>query len=79
FTTQGETFLNILTEHEKTLFKQKKPVVRNNDREGLRIFSTFHPPLWITRLLTNHFEILEHQVAAESEKLQQDIWIVKKK
>lgn len=80
FTTQGYPFINRLTAREKISFEQGNPVVRDNHKEGRRIFSTFHPPAYIHSILNDHFRIIEHQSNPDNyENPQQDIWIVEKK
>lgn len=80
FTTQGYPFINRLTAKEKILFEQGKPIVRDNHKEGRRIFSTFHPPNYIKSILKDHYKIIEHQSKLDSDdNPEQDIWIVEKK
>jgi SAM-dependent methyltransferase len=81
FTTQGKAFFNLLTDYEQGLFSQGNLIVRSHSGEGRRIFSTFHPPLFVQCILEdNGFEVLEHIPGSlDHKQAQQDIWIAGKK
>ncbi len=79
FTTQGDIFRGLLQKEEQRDYDSGKLVTRDHRMEGRRIFSAFHPFIYVQNLLTG-FEILEHQVGGlKDNNPQQDLWIVKKK
>ena len=81
FTSQGQAFLKLLTDHEQKLFSGGSLIVRDYREEGRRIFSTFHPPEFIQSALEeNGFTVLEHIAGAlDDQSPKQDIWICRKK
>ncbi len=75
--TQGEAFMEKLTEEEQILFKAGELVVRGNVKEGHRVYSAFQPEKFMIKLAE------EQQVAAfykgkANGNPQQDIWIIRK-
>lgn len=78
-TLQGEKFREILSQAEKENFDKGKLVVRDQVKEGHRMFSAFHPDNFVKKLFEN-FEILEHQNSfSENGNLLQDTWLFRKK
>jgi SAM-dependent methyltransferase len=80
-TTQGNAFRDKLTSAERQIFDKGNLVVRENKREGHRLFSAFHPVSYMQNLINPLFEICE---LVEGSNLQasgpsQDTWILKKK
>jgi len=79
FTSQGDIFKSLLQNEELRDYEDGKLVTRDHRMEGRRIFSAFHPPLYIRSLLQG-FQVLEHQPGGvKNHNPQQDVWIVKKK
>lgn len=78
-TFQGDAFLPKLTPTETADYKQGKLVVRGQVKEGHRIFSAFHPPVWMQRFFQK-VDILEH-IAGDTTngKAEQDVWIIRKR
>ena len=75
-TTQGDAFMNKLTNSEVKRYSQDQIVVRDGVDEGRRTFSAFHPPAYI-RALTKDFEVRKHVPGrGGKQQPQQDIWIL---
>lgn len=78
-TTNGNLASNgKLLLHEKELYEQGKLVTRGKDKEGAKLFSAFHPPEYIKRVLLSDFEILEHIDDPRPYNLLQDVWVARK-
>jgi SAM-dependent methyltransferase len=79
-TTHGTIFKAIMTDTESQLFDNQQLVIRDNAIEGHRVFTTFHPPAYMTQLFKTQCEILSHEAGKqESWGLNQDVWILRKK
>ena len=80
-TTQGKAFRNKLTPAEINIFEKGSLVVRENKREGHRLFSAFHPVSFMQNLFSSRFEICELMEGSNlrTGESSQDIWILKKK
>ncbi|MCB0665144.1 MAG: class I SAM-dependent methyltransferase [Saprospiraceae bacterium] len=80
FTTQGKAFYHDLTEVEKNHYDQGHLVVRQNNQEGRRIYSTYHPPDFVLSAISDLYSLVMHQVDnGEKGRPEQDIWILRKK
>jgi SAM-dependent methyltransferase len=79
FTTQGDSFKSKLTESEKKRFSKKLLVVRDNVKEGHRLFSTFHPMEFIQSLFSERWKVLKFiQGTMQNWGPEQDTWMVQK-
>ena len=67
----------VLSKAERVQYAAGSVVVRGGVPEGKRLFTAYHPPEYVRRVLLPRFQLLEH-VAAPSEGLHQDLWIVRK-
>lgn len=77
-TTHGESFKGKLTTAEIKRFNNDELIVRGNVKEGHRIFTAFHPPLFMQKLFSN-VTILNHiTTETEDDELVQDVWIIRK-
>jgi len=77
-TLQGDAFTNKLTDNEKFRYDKGDLVVKSNTKEGHRTYASFHPSLFVERLIQKN-KILEHKPGSvKNNKPEQDIWIVKK-
>jgi len=76
FTTQGESFIEKLSNQERTLFHEGKIIEKSNTKEGHRTYSSFQPTAFIKSMVKNH-EILEN-IPGKKYSGEQDIWIIKK-
>lgn len=76
-TTAGNAFKRKLTQKERLKFENGDLIIRGKVKEGHRVFSAFHPAVFIRKLFSG-FEILNH---IESEQvgnyIPQDIWIIR--
>ncbi len=78
-TLQGNAFLSILTNEEKNIFENGKILIRGNVLEGHRTYSAFHPDDFVKKLFSE-MEILDHIPSTNiNGKLEQDVWIFRKK
>ena len=78
FTTHGVAFKVKLTKDEQKEFDKGHLVTKGNTKPGHRTFSTYHPPAFIRHLMQKN-EILSHtEGKMEDNKLQQDVWIIRK-
>lgn len=80
-TTQGDAFLEKLLEKEKSDYLSNTLIVRANVVEGHRVFSAYHPPIFVRHLLlSNGFQILTHKPGTKVNDtyISQDIWIARK-
>jgi 2-polyprenyl-3-methyl-5-hydroxy-6-metoxy-1,4-benzoquinol methylase len=75
-TTQGAGFLPIMLEAEQKRFHKGMLVIREDIREGNRLFSAFQPPAFVQELIKNRFEVVDH--SAGDKEAQQDSWLLKK-
>jgi SAM-dependent methyltransferase len=79
-TTHGNIFRLRMTSQERAQFDRGELVVRANVIEGHRVFTTFHPPVFMRNLFETTCEILLHEPGqAESWGLNQDVWVLRKK
>lgn len=77
-TLQGEAFQSILSNEEKRKFAKGELVVRGNVQEGHRVYSAFHPEIFVRNLCSQN-EILEHHPSFFSGKNRhQDVWVIRK-
>jgi SAM-dependent methyltransferase len=79
-TTHGSFYKNKLSLGELKKFDAGEIVERNNAKEGLRIYTTFHPPIFIQKLIQDKFEILAFYDGLEFPELigSQDKWLLRK-
>lgn len=76
FTTQGESFLPLLTPGQISDFNAGKLVARTADAEGKKLYGTFHPNTWIESALFQHgFKFLRFE-PAHSSGFGQELWLV---
>lgn len=79
-TTHGKVFETILSEKERTLYKENKIVIRGNVREGHRVFGAFHPPKKMRTIFEENFTVLLHDHGKiKNGKPLQDVWVLQKK
>jgi ubiquinone/menaquinone biosynthesis C-methylase UbiE len=77
-TSQGDVFINKLSNKEKEAFNTGKLVVRGKTKEGHRTYSAFQSEAFMNELFRD-FEILDHiKGEIANHKAQQDVWIVKR-
>jgi SAM-dependent methyltransferase len=78
-TTQGQAFLEKMTQEEQRLFMDNTLLVRGKTREGHRTFSAFHPEVWARAFFAARFEILRH-IPGKKELwgIAQDTWILRR-
>lgn len=77
-TTQGDAFINKLTNSEIKQYSQGQIVIRDGVEEGRRTFSAFHPPAYI-KALTKDYKVRKHVPGSGSkDQPQQDIWLLSK-
>ena len=77
-TTQGDAFIPKLTPKELKIYNDAQLVIRSNVKEGHRVFSSFHPPAYMTKLFNSYATVLkfipgEVTVSGQS---QQDVWVL---
>lgn len=80
-TSHGDAFKSKLTRSELLKYNSGNIVVRSRTKTGHRTFAAFHPASFIKSLLkNNNLEILNHiEPISNSNKPQQDVWVLKKK
>jgi ubiquinone/menaquinone biosynthesis C-methylase UbiE len=77
-TTQGDNFINNLTDQELLKYKNNELVVRGNVMEGHRTYSAFHPKKYMENLF-QRVEVLDFiETKPEENWIPQDVWIVRK-
>ena len=78
-TTQGDAYLEKMTEKEKEVYNKGEIVERGKVVEGHRVFSTFHPPSYMRTLFEKHTKVLKHIPGVKKEwGIEQDVWVLKK-
>lgn len=78
-TTQGKGYYSKLTEPEKKLFDSGLLVTRKYLDEGNRLYSSFQPSAFMTKLITGKFEIVEYLPGeAKNDQSSQDCWLLRK-
>ncbi len=78
-TTQGDAYLEKMTEKEKEIYNKGEIVERGKVVEGHRVYSTFHPPVYMRNLFEKHAKVLKHIPGVKKEwGIEQDIWVLKK-
>jgi ubiquinone/menaquinone biosynthesis C-methylase UbiE len=78
-TTQGAAYRPVLIEAERFLFDKNELVVREDTREGNRLFSAFQPPLFMQQLFAGKFEVIDFVAAPTiGAAPAQDQWLVRK-
>ncbi len=75
-TLQGEAFREKLLKEELVKFDNGDLVIREYQKQGHRLFSTFHPKQAILDLVKDKFALKE--IIYGSEPFSQEIWILKK-
>ena len=78
--TQGDNFKIKLTPAELVKYNNHELIIRSQVKEGYRMFSAFHPTLFMQKLFHNA-EILEHYVEPiplSGDWIPQDVWIIRK-
>lgn len=79
FSTQGNAFLDKLTETEKVLFNSGEVVVRDKVDEGHRTYSAFQPVSFMQNLLADKWQVLQFAPGhVRHWGPEQDTWILKK-
>lgn len=79
-TTQGDNFKLKLTDSELLKYNNNELIVRDKVKEGHRMFSAFHPTVFVEKLFANA-EVLEHYaepIPKEGNWIPQDTWIIRK-
>jgi SAM-dependent methyltransferase len=76
-TTQGEAYKPVLLPAELESFNKGELVIRENFKEGNRLFAAFEPPAYIHQLIKDKFEVLQFIPAKNSEP-SQDCWVLRK-
>ena len=78
-TTHGPAYQVKLTESEQHQYKQGKLVIRGQVQEGHRVFTAYHPPKKIRKLLAPVADVLNY-VPGEVRDwgIEQDVWIIRK-
>lgn len=78
-TTQGDAFLEKMTDKEKELYHKGEIVERGKVVEGHRVYSTFHPPAYMRNLFEKHTKVLRHIPGAKKEwGIAQDVWVLER-
>jgi SAM-dependent methyltransferase len=75
-TTQGPGYTHILLPREQDEFDAGRIVIRENFKQGHRLFSAFQPPGVIKEMIRDKFDIAEYVEGAK--EMVQDIWVLKK-
>jgi SAM-dependent methyltransferase len=75
-TTQGMVYRNKLLAKEKEKFNEHQIVVRDNFRQGHKLYSAFQPKEAIKKIIEKKFSVTEF-VEGNREN-EQDIWVLKK-
>lgn len=79
-TTQGDAFRSRLTENEKKKFDKGQLVVRDQVREGHRLYSAFQPLIYLQSLFSSHTDILKHEAGKQKDwGIEQDVWVLRRK
>lgn len=79
-TTQGDAFVEKLAPEEKRQYEAGQLVIRGQVVEGHRVFSAFHPPVYIKNLFGEKAEILEHTEGKKKNwGIEQDLWGIRKR
>ena len=76
-TTHGDSSRANLLSNEVQLYDKGELVVRNNIREGKRLFVAYHPPSFVRKKLLRKLEVVSHFTEPLPGSLLQDVWIVK--
>ncbi len=77
-TTHGDNFVPKLTPGEKETYSKGDLVIRGRVLEGSRMYTAFHPPVFVRKMLADH-EILVHQPKPDPVVAGgQDVWITRK-
>lgn len=77
-TAHGDSFIDKLTEIEKSEYQKGNIVERGMTIEGHRTYTAYHPAGFMNKLFEK-LKILEHiEIPTSGSKAQQDIWIVGK-
>jgi SAM-dependent methyltransferase len=76
-TTQGDAYRPVLLPGELELFDKGELVIRENFREGNRLFAAFEPPAFMKQLIKDKFEVVQF-IPADNTKPSQDCWVLRK-
>jgi SAM-dependent methyltransferase len=75
-TTQGAAYRDKLLKEEQSQFDKNEIVVRENFKQGHRLYSSYQPQEAIVEMIKNKFQLLEYM---EGDKAGlQDMWVLKK-
>ncbi len=78
-TTHGAAFKMKMTNSEKKLFDNNQLVVRGNVVEGHRVYTAFQPEIYLRKLISNKFTVLNFEPGQkESWGPNQDLWVFRK-
>ncbi len=76
FTTHGESFKHLLSTKELKKFNEGQLIIRDQVKEGHKIFGAFHPPSFMRSFFEKYFTVVDHVPGKEDRE--QDIWILNK-
>jgi SAM-dependent methyltransferase len=76
-TTQGDAYRKVLLPAELALFDKGELVIRENFKEGNRLFAAFEPPVYMRQLVKDKFEVVQF-IPATGNKPSQDCWVLRK-
>jgi SAM-dependent methyltransferase len=76
-TTQGEAYRPVLMPAELERFDKGELVIRENFKEGNRLFAAFEPPVYIHQLIKGRFEVMQF-IPATGDTPSQDCWVLRK-
>ncbi len=78
FSTHGKNSIDRLTKNELKRFNNGEIITKGNIQKGKKDFLAYHPTIYIKKLLSNKFEILEYIAGPSFYSTVQDVWIIKK-
>ncbi len=78
FTTHGDISAKRLLPAEKEKYDSGCLVIKNQIKEGKKLFAAYHPPQWIKKKLLKNCVVLKHINNAAKYQLEQEVWCVKK-
>jgi len=78
FTTQGQSYRDLLTLRERSSFDQHQLVVRSSDCEGKKLYSTFASRRCVENLMSRFDMRVLSWTPGPDSGFSQDLWILKK-
>jgi SAM-dependent methyltransferase len=78
FTTHGDLSAKRLLPADKEKYDSGNLVIKDQIKEGKKLFAAYHPPQFIKMKLLKGCVVIKHIIDTAAYQLEQEVWVVKK-